>query len=186
MDVRLILTRSTHHFASKVFWNPSSVIRTHTSFTNTVMIKHSPPVSPSQSSLHSHFSTRPSHTIRPLPFFHPTRAEFTRHPSGHELEDETHPKTSTSHWSSRASRKNRYTSEPLQIRTTGAGEKPIAEEPLAKPPSLISVEQRFRHAHSRLKVHLTWDISFWVAVTFVLGSSAWVCALSSYVYSKGA
>lgn len=38
----------------------------------------------------------------------------------------------------------------------------------------VSVEQRLRHPHTHLKVHLTWDISFWVAVVFVLGSAAWV------------
>ncbi|KAI0788994.1 hypothetical protein BC629DRAFT_471983 [Irpex lacteus] len=31
------------------------------------------------------------------------------------------------------------------------------------------------HPHSHLKPHLRWDVSFWVAVMFVLGSAAWIC-----------
>ena len=42
---------------------------------------------------------------------------------------------------------------------------------------VVGVEQRLRHPHSRLKVHLAWDISFWVAVVFTIGSAAWVSNL---------
>ena len=36
------------------------------------------------------------------------------------------------------------------------------------------VEQRLRHPHSRLKAHLSWDVSFWVAFVFTIGSILWV------------
>ncbi|KIP05664.1 hypothetical protein PHLGIDRAFT_91841 [Phlebiopsis gigantea 11061_1 CR5-6] len=35
--------------------------------------------------------------------------------------------------------------------------------------------QRMRGPTARLKVHLAWDISFWVAVAFVVGSACWIC-----------
>ena len=124
--------------------------------------------SASNASLHWHFSTHPSRTTRPLRFFHPTSAEFIRQASG----DGTPDVRPSSHWSSRASRKNRYSSAMVHVRRSHEDEN--KREKSTRSPSLVVVEQRLRHPHTRLKAHITLDISFWVALAFVLGSSAWV------------
>jgi len=59
------------------------------------------------------------------------------------------------------------------------GDADVDEEHRAgAPPSLkdefVEVEQRLRHPGTKLKVHLTWDVSFWVAIMFTLGSVAWI------------
>ena len=113
----------------------------------------------------SHFSTHPENLVRPFRFFHPTRADFTPHPS---IPKTGAPTPSASHWSSRASRKNRFTLDVFRVR-----HHPVKE--LEKGPTgLVPVKQRLQHPTSRLKVHLAWDISFWVAILFVLGSTVWV------------
>lgn len=123
-----------------------------------------PPVLPSTNSEGSHFSTHHENLVRPFRFFHPTRADFTPHPSI--------PKTGArpphaSHWSSRASRKNRFTLDVFRVRH----HRKELEKGLT---GLVPVKQRLQHPGSKLKVHLAWDISFWVAVLFVLGSTVWV------------
>ncbi len=124
---------------------------------------------------HPHFSAQSSHTTRPLPFVHPTHAEFVQHPSDLASSSETSSSTSNpaAKWSSRASRKNRYSAEPIHIHRQH--EERADEKPLTHHSSLVQIEQRVRHQNTRMKAHFTWDISFWVAVAFVLGSSAWVC-----------
>ncbi|GBE84485.1 hypothetical protein SCP_0604640 [Sparassis crispa] len=113
---------------------------------------NSPPTSSSESSPAADtFSTHQA--TRPLPFVHPTRAVFAAHPR---------PPSESSvvgaHWSARSSRKNRYLSRPLAV----------------KPHLSVVLEQRLHHAHARFKLHLAWDLSFWVAQVFVLGSALWV------------
>ncbi|KAJ3548916.1 hypothetical protein NM688_g5233 [Phlebia brevispora] len=120
----------------------------------------------------SHFSVHPDHATRPIRFFHPTRAEFLKHEVSPGAPGA--PIQGASRWSSRASRKNRYTSEPLHVHRRHDAEAISGEKPPSRAASLILIEQRLRHPHTRLKVHLTWDVSFWVAVTFVLGSAAWI------------
>lgn len=115
----------------------------------------------------SHFSTQSEHLIRPLRFFHPTRAELTPQ---HSVPRADAAALEKSRWSSRASRKNRFTSGVIHVRHN-----PEDEELGSK--AIVPVNQRIRHPESRLKVHLTSDVSFWVAVIFVLGSTAWVSAL---------
>ena len=153
--------------SSSATWTPS--------FLNPNIAKYNLPSSPSHTSLHSYFSTHPVHTMRPLPFFHPTRAEFIRHPSRHDQPRYT--AVPSTRWSSRASRKNRYSPGVMNIRKS----REITDE--KRTPSISSltlVEQRVRHPQTKLKVHLTWDVSFWVALTLVLGSSAWVSDYNSY------
>jgi len=114
----------------------------------------------------SHYSTRSEHLSRPFKFFNPTRAEFTHHAavSQTELTQEKPP----SQWTSRASRKNRYSPAAFRVRHHHEqGEGKLHSE-------MVMVEQRLLRPGARLKVHLTWDISFWVAVIFILGSTAWI------------
>ncbi len=116
-----------------------------------------------------HFSTRSEHLVRPLRFFHPTRADFTPHPS---IPKAGAPAPHASHWSSRASRKNRFTPDVFRVRHHPKdSEKGTAE--------MVSVKQRLQYPTSKLKVHLTWDISFWFAVLFVLGSTVWLSGNSN-------
>ncbi|KAI0338354.1 hypothetical protein BDW22DRAFT_1362961 [Trametopsis cervina] len=121
---------------------------------------------------HPHFSPHPNRTTQPLgKFFHPTRAVFVPSTDGERLE-----RTDSSHWSSRASRKNRYpqSSIPLSHHVQGSDEKRPAGG-LGPSSSHVTINQRIKHPHSQLKPQLKWDISFWVAIMFVLGSAAWIC-----------
>ncbi|OJT06014.1 hypothetical protein TRAPUB_3201 [Trametes pubescens] len=114
----------------------------------------------------------PPKTTRPLPFFHPTRAVFMPH-SGGDVSGEFQRVPST-HWSSRASRKRRYSSRPIRVAHQSAPGAGDLRSTSAAQKDLSLLEQRVRHPETRLKVHLTWDISFWVAVVFVLGSTVWI------------
>lgn len=116
----------------------------------------------------SHFSLQPDRATRPLSLFHPTRAEFQKHSSAGASQP------AASRWSSRASRKNRYSSNAIRVRRQHDVENGIPEKAPSAKQSVILVQQRLRHPHTHFKVHLSWDVSFWVAVTFVLGSAAWV------------
>ncbi|RPD56551.1 hypothetical protein L226DRAFT_480446 [Lentinus tigrinus ALCF2SS1-7] len=127
--------------------------------------------STAQFSRHRATIHRPRTVTRPLPFFHPTRASFAlHHPSAkEEIEGRPHAR-----WSSRASRKHRYSRRPICIAHPSAEkmEGAIPEGPLQEGFSLL--EQRVRHTEDQVKVHLAWDLSFWIAVVFVLGSAAWI------------
>lgn len=119
---------------------------------------------------------RPHTITRPIPVFHSTRAIFVQHNSSAKeiVGDRPHAR-----WSSRASRKNRYSQRSVRIahaqHAPAKGEEPPLHELSSHiRPGFTIVEQRIRHSESRLKVHLAWDISFWVAVVFVLGSTIWV------------
>ena len=120
---------------------------------------------------------------RPLPFLHPTRAEFAPLPTAkeHLLGRAVEP---SARWSSRASRKNRYARRPLRVVPRRAQE--FAESAhggreaiSAAGRDVAVIEQRMRHPASRIKVHLAWDLAFWVALVFVLGSTLWVSRLPS-------
>lgn len=113
--------------------------------------------------LHPH----PSRITQPLPFFHPTRALMI--PTDvFSPGKEVYP----TRWSSRASRKNRFT---LKSTVLHHHVRPsTAPHILERQTSTRTLIQRPRYPHSRLKVHLGWDVSFWVAVAFVLGSATWV------------
>lgn len=114
-----------------------------------------------------HLRPQPSRISRPFAFFHPTHAVLLPANSTDSKEP-----SDASHWSSRASRKNRYTAKSAALHHHD-GSTP-SQQALQKHPSAMVVQQRLRHPHSRLKVHLAWDVSFWVAIAFVLGSAAWV------------
>ena len=115
----------------------------------------------------THFSTHSTGLHRPFRFFHPTRAQFSPRLPEQILDVKTSDFDAASHWSSRASRKNRYTPDVVHVR-----HHPLDSENV--PSEVVLVEQRLRHPTSKIKVHLTWDISFWVAVLFVIGSTVWV------------
>ncbi|KAI0644029.1 hypothetical protein C8Q79DRAFT_914226 [Trametes meyenii] len=113
----------------------------------------------------------PRKVFRPLPFFYPTRAVFVEDAS---FEGERLQRATSAHWSSRASRKNRYSRRPIRLTKASIprdGTKSGIESPQKR---LLLIEQRVRHSGSQFRVHLTWDISFWVAVIFVLGSTVWI------------
>ncbi|KAI0794865.1 hypothetical protein C8Q75DRAFT_712544 [Abortiporus biennis] len=111
------------------------------------------------------------HLHRPFRFFDPTRADFiTPHLSGAYSPQ-------PSKWSSRASRKNRYSVQTFRIRrdvqTALAKEAEITTSP-STARDFVVVRQKMLNLSSQLKIRLAWDISFWVAVVFVLGSTAWI------------
>jgi hypothetical protein len=122
----------------------------------------------------AHFHTHASTQTRPLAFFNLTRAELHPTPSiGGSAQD-------SARWSSRASRKNRYALSTVHLShhpSTGPGvdsEKGVKGDGVATGGDKVLVTQRLRHPRQQMKVHLSWNISFWVAVIFVLGSIAWV------------
>ncbi|KAI0328762.1 hypothetical protein GY45DRAFT_1325907 [Cubamyces sp. BRFM 1775] len=125
----------------------------------------------------SAYSIHHPHAVdRPLPFFHPTRAVFVPHaPSTADGDMEGDLQRATSkHWSSRASRKNRYARRPIHVASRSALKAQGFRGTSLAHKEFTLIEQRVRHSESRFKVHLTWDISFWVAVLFVLGSAVWI------------
>lgn len=146
------------------------------------------------------------HASAPLPFFHATRAEgrlLSSSPSDHH-QDSTitvdnqadKDRDSDIRWRSRASRKRLYERKPVSVQhdhrpsrsaggagtrdpqqpatgnaTTGVGEK---REPWSAELRVHKKAQQ-QHWHG-MHFRLTGDVSFWVAVIFVLGSIAWVRA----------
>ena len=137
--------------------------------------------STTRSSRHRATIHRPRTVIRPLPFFHPTRASFAPHHSSakEQIEGGLHAR-----WSSRASRKHRYSRRPIRLAHPPAAksEGALRNGPLRECFSLL--EQRVRHTEDQVKVHLAWDLSFWVAIIFVLGSTAWVRAAANGVFLR--
>ncbi|KAI0696618.1 hypothetical protein BC835DRAFT_1414167 [Cytidiella melzeri] len=131
-----------------------------------------------------HFFAHPDGITRPLgTYFHPTRASFSpSQQSSGDGEGRRPASANDTRWSSRASRKRRYThstvplSHSTQKRITKDGLAATTGSSSTTPTTMPStVSQRFRHPHSQLKPQLTWDVSFWAAVMFVLGSAAWIC-----------
>lgn len=118
-----------------------------------------------------HYVSASTTQTRPLKYFRPTRAELHPSPSSWNL-----GALAPSRWSSRASRKSRYA--PSAIHVTHHHSDP--EKTVDAHKGRVLVHQRLRHPSTQLKMHLTWDVSFWVAIVFVLGSTAWVRPLFPY------
>ncbi|KAH9918086.1 uncharacterized protein B0H18DRAFT_823524, partial [Fomitopsis serialis] len=79
------------------------------------------------------------------------------------------------HWSSRNSRKNRIAPRQVHVVHHASATPESTETGMGKDLSeAIVVEQRLHHPQTRLKAHLSWDVSFWVAFVFTLGSILWV------------
>ncbi|KAI0777417.1 hypothetical protein BD413DRAFT_516462 [Trametes elegans] len=118
----------------------------------------------------------PHVVTRPLPFFHPTRAVFVPHSSllGNGDARGEFQRVPSTHWSSRASRKNRYSRRPIPVSRRQTHSDVGLHDGLFAPKELVLLEQRVRSSESQFKVHLAWDVSFWVAVIFVLGSTVWI------------
>ncbi|KAI8973124.1 hypothetical protein BD414DRAFT_499200 [Trametes punicea] len=117
---------------------------------------------------------RPHSITRPLPFLHPTRASFVQHATPSGTTEGDVQRSPSVHWSSRASRKNRYAQRPIRVIPRPIAKDKDMQEVSFTQKELLVLEQRVWHSESRFKVHLTGDISFWVAVIFVLGSTVWV------------
>ncbi|RDX49411.1 hypothetical protein OH76DRAFT_1403630 [Lentinus brumalis] len=113
---------------------------------------------------------RPHTLTQPLPFFHPTRASFVPHHSSAKDQVEGGP---NARWSSRASRKHRYSRRPIRIATAERPKGGTSREGTLRD-GVSLLEQRVRHTEDQVKVHLAWDLSFWIAVIFVLGSTVWI------------
>jgi hypothetical protein len=128
---------------------------------------------------HPHFTTHGATNTAPLPFFHPTRAAL--HPTIHTAAA-ADADGAPSKWSSRASRKNRYAPGAVRIAHSPSAADTEAAAGAEKEKEGVLVEPRVRHPQTRLKAQLTWDISFWVAVIFVLGSTAWVCPSAFIIF----
>lgn len=117
--------------------------------------------------LHSHRS--------PHPFFTPTNLSFTDSQTG----------AKAGSWSSRRARKGRYAPKQANIHYV-RHEKPEEEkgqvEDDKSKEKKVTVEQmeqmavaRIRRTEDiRLRPHFKADVSFWVAVSFTLGSAVWV------------
>jgi hypothetical protein len=112
-----------------------------------------------QTSATKHLTTHPTSQTAPLPFFHPTRAQF------HDPQASPGDAPAAM-WRSRASRKRRFRRRPVHVAHHHSEEKTAGQE--------SRVEQRLQNREARFKVGLTADVSFWVAIFFVLGSCAWV------------
>lgn len=126
--------------------------------------------SSSVSHMSTTYSTHPRTVHRPFQFFYPTHAVFTPHNSS--------PRPSGPlHWSSRNSRKNRFAPRQVNVVHHASGGPPTpdsTENGLGGEVGGAAVKQRLRHAQTRLRPHLSWDVSFWVAILFTLGSILWV------------
>lgn len=125
---------------------------------------------------HAHMHT----ATAPLPFFHPTRAKGT---ATGTHQDANNASGADVRWRSRASRKRLYTSEPVSVqhehraakrRRAASEEEGMGKtEKSATEPWLADLRVRHK-AESKLRPRVEADVSFWVAVIFVLGSIAWV------------
>ncbi|EPS97109.1 hypothetical protein FOMPIDRAFT_1032103 [Fomitopsis schrenkii] len=80
------------------------------------------------------------------------------------------------HWSSRSSRKNRLAPRQVHVihHASVSPTPDSTEQGTDKQVRGAAVKQRLRHAQARMKPHLSWDVSFWVALMFTLGSILWV------------
>ncbi|CDO76411.1 hypothetical protein BN946_scf184937.g25 [Trametes cinnabarina] len=116
---------------------------------------------------------RPHAVTRPVPFFYPTRAVFVPHANADDVQGSL-DRAPSAHWSSRASRKNRYARRPIHVMAHPPADERRTHDISLPHKELVLLEQRVRNSQSQYKVHLAWDISFWVAVVFVLGSIIWV------------
>lgn len=124
------------------------------------------------------YSTHSRSVHRPFKLFYPTHAVLTPHyPS-------PRPGGSPLHWSSRTSRKGRIAPRQVHVihhasvlPTSASIEKGTIKETRAARGAFV--EQRLRHPQTRLKAHLSWDVSFWVAFIFTIGSILWVGPLNS-------
>lgn len=118
---------------------------------------------------HAHLHT----ATAPLPFFHPTRAKGSL----------TAGAGGDVRWRSRASRKRLYTSKPVSVQHEHRTRKRSVEEGKGEKKEPWLADLRVHHAGAEQKLHprVQADVSFWVAVTFVLGSIAWV-RFSSFAF----
>jgi len=109
-------------------------------------------------------STRPSLRTKhaPFGFMHPTHLE------------DAGALPHTIMWHSRASRKHRYVAKPTKVHPHDVIRGGVRNVVAAGKEVQREIQLRVQHRYSRLKPDLAWDISFWVALSFVLGSAAWI------------
>ncbi|OCF60193.1 hypothetical protein L486_02873 [Kwoniella mangroviensis CBS 10435] len=114
-----------------------------------------------------HHDTLVLHKHRsPHPFFTPTYLSFI----------DPHTSERKGSWSSRRARKGRYSPKSHTIHYAGPGSPSKDEEQgggeIRKIESLTT--GRIKREESKFKPHLKADVSFWLAVSFTLGSMVWV------------
>ncbi|KAF8318162.1 hypothetical protein DL93DRAFT_2076157 [Clavulina sp. PMI_390] len=127
-----------------------------------------------------------SHASAPLSFFHPTRAEGKSSSSSSQFPDDGEHDIQ---WRSRASRKRLFVPKDVSVqRDHRAGSAPPASSGDAEKTgetggtnawlATLRVHNPSQHnlniRHKRMHLRVAGDISFWVALIFVLGSIAWV------------
>ncbi|WVW81228.1 hypothetical protein I302_103219 [Kwoniella bestiolae CBS 10118] len=95
----------------------------------------------------------------PHPFFTPTHLTFV----------DPHTGERKGSWSSRRARKGRYAPKSHTIHYAGPSEKDKEVQRIEN----VTVG-RVKREESKLKPHLKADISFWLAISFTLGSMVWV------------
>ena len=103
-------------------------------------------------------------------FFYPTAGSAQYRPVPDQDKEPTlAAHTESLEYDSRRARKGRYA-----LRTRQIQHRPDAPEKASTEPADVTLRLRADKARSELKPHLKLDITFWLAVTFLLGSSVWV------------
>jgi hypothetical protein len=106
-------------------------------------------------------------------FFYPTTGSAQYHidsKDGSTALDRSHSQlTDQLQYNSRRARKGRHA-----LRTHHIQHHPAGSGKPSTGPATVTVRLRVDTVRSELKPHLKPDITFWLAVTFVLGSSVWV------------
>lgn len=106
-------------------------------------------------------------------FFYPTTGSARYHldtEDGSAGLDRSYPRdTDRLQYDSRRARKGRHALKTHHIQHHPEG----SDKPLTAPTD-VTVRVRVDSVRSEFKPHLNLDITFWLAVTFVLGSSVWV------------
>jgi hypothetical protein len=133
-------------------------------------------------------------TSAALPFFHPTRAQGTL--GQRDDADPSRGGDTPVLWRSRASRKRLYTSKPVSVshdrhvtpKANTLGEEPRSEgqNEVVRWLTELRVHHKGHQEQRTFGVHfrVVADVSFWVAVMFVIGSTAWVSALCNQSHSS--
>ncbi|WVF66527.1 hypothetical protein IAT40_001267 [Kwoniella sp. CBS 6097] len=128
----------------------------------------------------------------PHPFFTPTHLTFTDPHSAtpsHKVDDNGDAtqkgEVKQWSWSSRRARKGRYSPKASKVHYIGPsssslmpGQLPDVEKGKGTGKELEKMERvaygRLKAEETKFKPHLKADVSFWLAVTFTLGSAVWV------------
>lgn len=100
--------------------------------------------------------------------FYPTTGKAAYHPY-HDKDATDSAQTESLEYESRRARKGRYA-----LKTHHILHRPDAPHKPSTEPVSVNLRVRRNTTRSGFKPHLKLDITFWLAVTFLLGSSVWV------------